>query len=524
VKITSRRSPRLAAALVAVLALFAGQLTLGAASANAAGTVLCQGYAACEAAGMTTHGYPAASKTEYWRMVSGHNCTNYAAYMLIQAGMSTTRPWTGNGNATAWGYDNADVTDQTPAVGAIAWWGAGKNGAGSAGHVAYVESVTANSIRVSEDNYGGDFYWRVIYKTDAGWPTGFVHFKDASTSSSFPAWRARPLAQTAYADSRKTQSASITTIDPGTTLWMTLTYQNTGDQTWTGVQLKTAGATSAVSSPNWIAPDTPTSQKQTQVLTGATATFSFPVNIPVGVPDGTQLTETFTPVDSSGVPILLGATTLTFTADSRDHFVFEPSLGITGTAKQGKTLTAITGAWDPVQPVLTYQWLRDGKAISGATAETYTLKSADVGTVTSVAAIATADGYVPVSQSATVGSVTKSLYGKMLAKKQKLASSAQLVSSNGKYKLVNGKKGNLAVVNRFTNKTVWSSKKYSKGAYTKLRSDGVLVSYTKKGKAIWSTKTKGKKVTKAVITNSGKLVLYTAKNKVVWNSASKANK
>ena len=523
-KITSRRSPRLAAALVAVLALFAGQLTLGATAAEAKGTVLCRTYSSCEAAGMTTHGYPASAKTEFWRMYSGHNCTNYAAYMLIQAGMSSTRPWNGNGNASAWGTLNADITDQTPAVGAIAWWGANQDGAGAAGHVAYIESVTADSIRVSEDNYGGEFFWRVIYRSDPAWPTGFVHFKDSSTSTSFPAWRARPLAQTSYTDSRKTQAASISSLDPGSTLWMTLTYQNTGDQTWSGVQLRTSGATSAVSSPDWIAPNTPTSQKQTQVITGATATFSFPVNIPADVPNGTKLSETFTPVDATGTPIQYGETTVDFVADSREHFITEPVLTIEGIAKQGKVLTATTGVWDPVQPSFTFQWLRNGKPIKNAVGQTYIPTASDVGTVTSVAAIASADGYVPVEQSATVGSVTKSLYGKTLAKKKKLAPSAQLVSANGAYKLVNAKKGNLAVVNRFTKKVVWSSKKYSKGAYTRLRSDGVLVSYSKSGKAIWSTKTKGKKAVKAVITNSGKLVLYTAKNKIVWNSADKKNK
>jgi surface antigen len=510
------KSVRVVAAIVTALALVAGPLAL---PANAAGTVLCRTYDQCEQNGMTHHGYPASSSGEYWRMVSGHNCTNYVAWMLIQAGMSSTRPWNGNGNANAWGHYNTDITDSTPTAGSVAWWDA-NDGVGALGHVAYVESVTANSIRVSEDNYRGEFFWRVIYDTDPAWPTGFIHFKDAATSTSFPAWRSRPLTQSVYTDATKAQSASVSTLEPGSTFWVTMTYQNTGDATWSGVSLKTATESSALNA-GWIAPNIAAVQKQSAVVTGGTATFNFPVAIPAGVPDGTQFTETFTPIDNTGAAIQLGDVTMTFTADSRDPFTVQPPLTVLGTPKQGQVLTAASGLWDPVQPLMTYQWLRDGKPIAGATAATYIPTGGDVGTTTSVTTTASADGFIPVTQSATTGVVTRSIYGTTLLAKKKLASDAQLVSANGVYRLVHGKKGNLAVVNRFTKKTVWSSKKYSKGAYTRLRSDGVLVTYSKSGKVIWSTKsaTKGKKVVRAVITNTGKLALYSKSGKLAWRSS-----
>lgn len=53
---------------------------------------------------------------------------------------------------------------------------------------------------------------------------------------------------------------------------------------------------------------------------------------------------------------------------------------VSGTAKKGSTLTAKPGKWGPTSSVsLSYQWYRNGTAISGATATTYTVVEADRG-------------------------------------------------------------------------------------------------------------------------------------------------
>jgi hypothetical protein len=72
---------------------------------------------------------------------------------------------------------------------------------------------------------------------------------------------------------------------------------------------------------------------------------------------------------------------------------------ITGTAKEGSTLTASQGAWSNTPTSYTYQWRRcasDGTAcgdITGATHSTYTLVSGDVGhTVRVAVTAANADG------------------------------------------------------------------------------------------------------------------------------------
>ena len=98
----------------------------------------------------------------YWRMYSGHNCTNYAAYRMVKSGLPNERPWSGGGNATYWGTSMPRITDDVPRVGAVTWWKANTGPAGSAGHVGYVEQVISDDeIIVSQDSWGGDFSWAV---------------------------------------------------------------------------------------------------------------------------------------------------------------------------------------------------------------------------------------------------------------------------------------------------------------------------------------------------------------------------
>lgn len=66
---------------------------------------------------------------------------------------------------------------------------------------------------------------------------------------------------------------------------------------------------------------------------------------------------------------------------------------IVGTGAIGSTLSVNAGAWSP-QPVLfSYQWLRDGSSITGATGPTYRLTSADTGSRVSVLVTGTKSGY-----------------------------------------------------------------------------------------------------------------------------------
>ena len=88
-----------------------------------------------------------------------------------------------------------------------------------------------------------------------------------------------------------------------------------------------------------------------------------------------------------------------------------PKPTITGTFKVGNQLTANPGAWSAgTTPLpasdLTYQWLRNGGVIDGATASTYTLAAADVGTKVSVTVTGTFTGYTTTSKTSATHTVS----------------------------------------------------------------------------------------------------------------------
>ncbi|MBO9555991.1 hypothetical protein [Cellulomonas sp.] len=70
---------------------------------------------------------------------------------------------------------------------------------------------------------------------------------------------------------------------------------------------------------------------------------------------------------------------------------------ISGTRTVGSTLTAKPGTWGPSPVTFTYQWYRSGTAISGATASTYKLVSADRGKTMTVKVTGKKTGYATAS-------------------------------------------------------------------------------------------------------------------------------
>jgi hypothetical protein len=78
---------------------------------------------------------------------------------------------------------------------------------------------------------------------------------------------------------------------------------------------------------------------------------------------------------------------------------------ITGTTTVGQTLSCSTGTWTK-SPTFSYQWRRNGVTISGATASTYLLVTADGGTLISCTVKATNAGVSAVATSANTAAIT----------------------------------------------------------------------------------------------------------------------
>ena len=505
---------RVALAVVAlVAALVAGQLTVGAAPAQAASSAtLCLGYDGCAALGMTDHGYEEASNRSFWRMYGGHNCTNYAAFLMVRAGMKNSRPFTTSGDAWGWGHGMKKKLNGTPKVGSIAWFdGDGKD---NLGHVAYVEAVLSKTeIIVSEDAWGGTFSWRVITAADGNWPTGFIHFKDAKGDGIVPDWRSSPIDTRVYTDASLTQQLDPRYIKPGSSAWVQLSYRNTGTGTWQGVQLGVPAGSSPL-----VATDRVATQTEPSVEPGQIGTFGFSIQMPADAANGDELTTTFQPVATGIGYLKFGKTDVTLRADTRDWFVASPAPVITGLALQGQTLTATAGEWLPASARLSYRWMRNGQSIADATDAVYRLTDKDVGTVISVNVKGTASGYIPTTRTSYSTATIASIHANTIDRGVTLAKGDQLVSSNGVYRAVQTSSGKLAVVNRFTKKVTWTTGKTG-AVRTKLRADGNLVSYNRAGKVVWQSRSSGKGVAEAMVTNSGKLLLVSATDRIKWNSA-----
>ena len=109
---------------------------------------------------------------------------------------------------------------------------------------------------------------------------------------------------------------------------------------------------------------------------------------------GGTYTWTVTPRDASGNPI--GSASSSFTVDNRLEATKRPVIETPEGTGLGSTLSVSPPAWAPggVSVSTTYQWMRDGVNISGATASTYTLANADFGRSISVRATGKAPGYL----------------------------------------------------------------------------------------------------------------------------------
>ena len=315
---------------------------------------LCYGYADCREKGMGNAGYAQANDKMYWRMYSGHNCTNYAAYRMVKSGMPNERPWSGSGNAMYWGTSMPRITDDVPRVGAVTWWRANAGPAGSVGHVGYVEKVVSkDEIIVSQDSWGGDFSWAVITRSSGNWPSGFIHFNDkALTNEAAPEIDGIAKVGSVLTATRGAWSPNDVAVD----------YQ------WLADGDAIRGATAATLRL--------TRKRLDQVITVA-ATASKP-----GFPERT--------VRSQATDAVLPGTLKNLDAPM-----------ISGDVQVDHTISLDTGSWSPTPDGLAVAWFADGQPVEGADGgTTLALTPELVGTRISATVTATRAGYEPVTVNA----------------------------------------------------------------------------------------------------------------------------
>ena len=443
----------LTSTLVATLLVIGGGSSMAPrTTATSSTTYLCTGYTGCRNAGYSDAGYGAVNNQMYWRMYSGHNCTNYAAYRMIQAGMSSTRPWDGSGMAYNWGYAMADITDDRPSVGAVAWWDRYYHGIGSAGHVAYVERVvSADEIVISEDSWSGDFHWRTITRDSGRWPSGFIHFVDKTVQNTeAPVITGTPQVGVPLTVSRGSWEpgrnltiawqwyADGTAIDGATTKTFTPTVEQKGATITASVTASKPGYTPTTVT---TAPTAPVVRGEFTMLTPPTVSGDPMVDEVLTVTPATwspESTDTMYRWLADGV-LIDGADgpTLTVTRDlvgksiiaatharapgyrndpERSAPVGPVVIGqiaqgtpsaVAGRTRVGQVLTVTPGVVEPADATTAIQWLRDGVPIDGATATTYALTGDDLGSAISVQVTRSRRNYADLVETVPVaGTVT----------------------------------------------------------------------------------------------------------------------
>ena len=398
---------------------------------------LCYGYVDCRDKGMFNGGYAQNNSKMYWRMYSGHNCTNYAAYRMVKSGLPNERPWSGGGNATYWGGSVPRLTDDVPRVGAVAWWKANTGPAGSAGHVAYVERVvSSDEIVISQDSWHGDFSWAVVTRSSGNWPSGFIHFNDVTLAnksvpvvsgiakvgsvltSTSGTWKPADVdvAYQWYADGTPIKGATAVTLKlTRAQLDHQVTVTTTGSMLGYPTRSASSAPTEAVQPgalKNVVPPGVSGEAKVDSTLTlspgewtPTPTTFAYqwyadgvPLEgattetLPLG-PDLVDRTITarvtatragyhdVTVTTAATAPVAPG----TFTVDA------QPSL--LGEARLGQQLTVDTGSFRPTDADVSIQWLRDGEPVLNATGLTYTISNVDLGSRLSARVTLSRAGY-----------------------------------------------------------------------------------------------------------------------------------
>jgi hypothetical protein len=122
---------------------------------------------------------------------------------------------------------------------------------------------------------------------------------------------------------------------------------------------------------------------------------------------GQTLTATAT-VTAGGIPV--SYTSVKTAAVALGSFASINPPGISGAVRVGSKVTATPGTWSVATPTFTYQWLDNGKPVSGATGASYTVPASLFGLKLSVTVTAHKSGYNNPGRTSAASTVAKGVF------------------------------------------------------------------------------------------------------------------
>ncbi|ARC58118.1 Endonuclease YhcR [Frondihabitans sp. 762G35] len=128
---------------------------------------------------------------------------------------------------------------------------------------------------------------------------------------------------------------------------------------------------------------------------------TVPVTIPASAAAGSQELVVTVSGTATSIPVPITI------AETAKPIASVTAPTISGRAAVGRTITATEGTWSVAGTTQSFQWLRDGVAVPGATSARYTLTGADAGTSVTVAVTATKTGYTAATATSAAVTVAK---------------------------------------------------------------------------------------------------------------------
>ncbi|WP_299087379.1 S-layer homology domain-containing protein [uncultured Microbacterium sp.] len=190
---------------------------------------------------------------------------------------------------------------------------------------------------------------------------------------------------------------------------------------------------------------------------------------------------------------------------------------ITGIITVRQVVSASAGSWTPSPTTLTYQWLRDGQPIAGATSPQYTIGIADAGREITVRVSGERPGYLRLARQSAAFAVPTEVGGRLLAG-ETMPIGTTLRSPDGGAELTIDRNGELRVTRG--GELVWRSPTVgTPAAALALSSSGILSLIRTDGSIAWTSTPVGGTAAKLLLSDDGRLEIVLGDGRTSWSSA-----